>query len=357
MGNKLFLTLFIAFSTAFSFAQENIPTSMMMSGGPSLLNPKTKYSLPVNVDYCREQEKRCAGQKMQEAEICLIGPDILVDGLAKFSAYRWCGYNSDKHLIQSQDDLRKTFDSLLKKCVKIKELKMFGHGAPGVVEVVGKSQLDITTTREQFASYSCLMAPNANIELESCNTGRGCRGDDFMANFAQTMLPKGGTFTANTNYGVYGGFMALAPPISINLTEKQVTYKPNSWPRFEWNYRGQVSGIKDFYELDTKVCVDEVKKAIKDFKESAEDAEDQACASQYNSTLKHAEALLAKLNKMQIADARTSKKYFRQDAPQYMTVLNSLEATTTLMKQGLCDKEEYPTPGSTPAEWQNGVSE
>ncbi|MFS4458275.1 DUF4347 domain-containing protein [Bdellovibrio sp. HCB2-146] len=357
MRNKLLLTLLLTFPISYSFAQENTPMGMMISNGIQFPMPAKKYPLPVNAHYCREQEKRCADQKMEEADICLIGPNTLDGVSTKMSVYRWCGYNSDKYPIQSQEDLRKVFDSLLKKCVKIKDLRIFAHGAPGIAQVIENSNLDLNTTREQFASYSCLMAPNANIALMSCNTGRGCRGEDFMANFAQTMLPKGGTFTANTNYALYGSIFAITSPIVINLTQKQVTYKPNSWPRFEWNYLGQVSGIKDSFKQDTKTCVDELKKAIDQFKESSKDAEDQNCAGMFKSKLRDAEVLLAKLSKPQIEDYRNSKKYFKKDAPQYAEVLDSLENTARFLYQGHCDKQDTPTPGNTPSEWKNGVFE
>lgn len=350
MGNRLLLTLIITLSTSLSFAQQSVfPTGGMIGNFPTI---KPKYPQPVDVNYCREQEKRCAGQKMEETSICLIGPRTMERASDKLSVYRWCGFSSDKFPIQSPEDLRKAFNSLSQKCVKIKDLKIFAHGAPGVAEVIGDSILDLRTTREQFANYSCLMSADANVELNSCNTGRGCRGEDFMANFAQTMLPKGGTFTANTHYLLSGGFLAVLSPTVINLTKRQVTYKPNSWPRFEWNYLGQVSGIKDYYKQDTKTCVDELQAAIKQFKDISKDAEDQKCAARYASPLKNAEALMLKLSKPQITDARNSKKYLRQDAPQYSDVLSSLEVSARFLYQGHCDiREEEP---SEPR-WKNGV--
>lgn len=346
MANRLlFLLLAILVSSGALAKEDTAAPNGGVMGAPNTMGmmmsfPAQKYQLPVNTKYCADQEKRCAGQKMEETTVCLIGPDTAERNAGfKLAVYRWCGLSVDKFPVNSKEDIQKTFDSLLQKCVKIKDLRIFAHGFVGGADL-GYPDLDIETTRDKFANYSCLMSADANIEMMSCNTGRGCRGEDFMANFAQTMLPKGGKFTANTHYGVTP-LVGIVPFFSVNLTKREVTYKPNSWPRYEWNLVGTVSGIKNSYKQDAKVCADELKEAVVEFQDAAKDADDKKCVQRMSSDLvKKVETLKTKFEQQKISDMRTSQKYFKKGAVEYSETLNSLERVTRRISSGDCDIKE-----------------
>lgn len=102
--------------------------------------------------------------------------------------------------VSSMDDFYNGITKLIKDCYQIEGISIDSHGAEGLL---GFGDDIITAAHiEKLKGASCAMSPGAEIKINSCNTGKGCSGENFLRAWASSFLQNGGKVYANTHYSI-----------------------------------------------------------------------------------------------------------------------------------------------------------
>ncbi len=163
--------------------------------------------------------------------VCLIGQMMGTGEIEKWNSKVICGDDTERFFIESTDEALNLFSNLESSCKTIGKLVLLGHGFPGIVE---PGHLNLKTV-PQFSRWSCLMEPNARIDIKACNVARNCQGALFLKQLALTFLPKGGSVTAPS------GYFITHTPVNLQFsTGGWVTldYSPSRSERDQWSYDG-----------------------------------------------------------------------------------------------------------------------
>lgn len=102
-------------------------------------------------------------------------------------------------VVSTIGELATEMQRLANQCKRIKRLDIYGHGSPGTMALGSDdepSTFDIVSLLYELKGMDCAMAAGAEIHFAGCNTGKGCRGENFMMAVARTLLNKGGAVHA-----------------------------------------------------------------------------------------------------------------------------------------------------------------
>jgi hypothetical protein len=266
------------------------------------------------------------------AEVCIV-PDNPADDLLGIEKYGYmyikCS-GKQKFVIRDNSDYLKIKKWSAANCTKIDRLIINGHGSE---QSMAAGHLS-TTNLGDFSDLKCTFNDDAKIELEGCNTGRGCRGQMFMQQVAKAAFVKTGSVIAPTSYATG---LLITPHYSINGKHRTLQYNAENKTEI-WGF----SGIKFGEANAVKQCINEVEEAYSDLKKE-EQKQNPRCHMSTNDDLRN-------LNLLKSAKSIDEIFEISLKPPRKVDFLGEIENKITWVKR--CDPKKL---GPEPPLWTPGV--
>lgn len=211
----------------------------------------------------------------QPTSVCVVdGKAIDQSPLWRASSIQACGYQTEKYIVDSTDDIQKVFDLFEKSCRSLDRLTIDGHGVDGR-QFTG----DLTyKTIQNLKDYSCLFNAGAEIQFMGCSVGKSCAGDMLLYQTAKALLAKGGTVTAPTT-AASTLIPGITPVLSLNGKTRVLNYQPGKKPHVVWAFSGlTMSG----HITMNQRCSEELLDLMKNYSAAKAEAEARGCRENFD---------------------------------------------------------------------------